>query len=75
MHREAEPGVDLSHLPGPEGPAAALVDTIERESVGFGRFEAQKLVAISFFVLSAVFLRRVDPRPRDQRLAASASPS
>jgi MFS family permease len=28
---------------------------------------------VSFFVLSAVFLRRVDPRPRGQRLAAEAA--
>jgi MFS family permease len=42
-----------------------------------GRHEAQlpegprvaMTVAVSFFVLSAVFLRRVDPRPREARLA------
>jgi NAD(P)-dependent dehydrogenase (short-subunit alcohol dehydrogenase family) len=43
MHRQAEPGVDLSHLPGPEAPAAALVSLLQGESAPFGRFEAQKL--------------------------------
>jgi NAD(P)-dependent dehydrogenase (short-subunit alcohol dehydrogenase family) len=42
MHRQAEPGVDLSHLPGPGGPAAAIVDLLQGEAAPFGRFEAQK---------------------------------
>jgi short-subunit dehydrogenase len=45
LHREAEPGVDLSHLPGPEIPAAVFLDLLKRETAPFGRFEAQKLVA------------------------------
>ncbi len=32
MHQEAEPGVDLSHLPGPEASAPALVMLVERET-------------------------------------------
>lgn len=36
MHREAEPGVDLSHLPGPERIAPALVELLEGPS-GFLR--------------------------------------
>jgi len=44
MHQEAEPGVDLSHLPGPEASAPALVTLVERETAPFGRFEAQQLV-------------------------------
>jgi NAD(P)-dependent dehydrogenase (short-subunit alcohol dehydrogenase family) len=44
MHRQAEPGVDLSHLPGPEVPAPAFVHLIEGETAPFGRFEAQRLV-------------------------------
>ncbi len=43
MHRDAEPGVDLSHLPGPEAVAPALLHIIERETAPFARFEAQKL--------------------------------
>jgi short-subunit dehydrogenase len=43
MHREAEPGVDLSHLPGPEVSAPAFLTLIEHERAPFGRFEAQKL--------------------------------
>jgi NAD(P)-dependent dehydrogenase (short-subunit alcohol dehydrogenase family) len=43
MHREAEPGVDLSHLPGPELSAPAFVHLIEQETAPFGRFEAQAL--------------------------------
>jgi NAD(P)-dependent dehydrogenase (short-subunit alcohol dehydrogenase family) len=43
MHREAEPGVDLSHLPGPEVSAPAFLTLIEHERVPFGRFEAQTL--------------------------------
>ncbi|HEU5423579.1 MAG TPA: SDR family oxidoreductase, partial [Nitrolancea sp.] len=45
MHREAEPGVDLSHLPGPEVPARAFVRIITEERAPYARFEAQKLVA------------------------------
>jgi NAD(P)-dependent dehydrogenase (short-subunit alcohol dehydrogenase family) len=45
LHREAEPGVDLSHLPGPEVPAPAFLDLVKRETAHFGRFEAQKLAA------------------------------
>jgi len=44
MHRQAEPGVDLSHLPGPEVPAPALVYLVEEVSEPSGRFEALKLV-------------------------------
>ncbi len=43
MHRDAEPGVDLSNLPGPEVPAPAIVHLIEEATVPFGRFEAKKL--------------------------------
>ena len=43
MHREAEPGVDLSHLPGPEVSAPAFLYLVEEETAPFGRFEAQKL--------------------------------
>jgi NAD(P)-dependent dehydrogenase (short-subunit alcohol dehydrogenase family) len=47
LHRDAEPGADLSHLPGPEVPAPAFLDLILRDSTPFGRFEAQKLIATS----------------------------
>lgn len=43
MHREAEPGVDLSHLPGPEVSAPAFVRLVETETVPFGRFQAQRM--------------------------------
>lgn len=43
MHRQAEPGVDLSHLPGPDVPAPAFVRLVEEETVSFGRFEALKI--------------------------------
>ncbi len=43
MHRAAEPGVDLSHLPGPEVPASAIVALVEEETASFGRFEAARL--------------------------------
>ena len=46
LHQEAEPGVDLSHLPGPEIPAPFFLDLIDRESAPFGRFDAQKLLAV-----------------------------
>jgi NAD(P)-dependent dehydrogenase (short-subunit alcohol dehydrogenase family) len=45
MHRQAEPGADLSHLPGPEVPAPAFVRLVEEETAASGRFEAMKLVA------------------------------
>lgn len=45
MHRAAEPGVDLSDLPGPDVPAPAFRMLIERETVPFGRFRALDLVA------------------------------
>jgi short-subunit dehydrogenase len=44
MHRAAEPGVDLSHLPGPEVVAPAFVRLLD-ESASFARIEAQKVVA------------------------------
>ena len=44
MHREAEPGVDLSHLPGPEVAAPAFEQLVEAETAPSGRFEAQRLV-------------------------------
>jgi len=43
MHRQAEPGVDLSHLPGPDVPAPAFLHLVEEETVSFGRFEALKI--------------------------------
>lgn len=45
MHREAEPGVDLSHLPDPAVAAPAFVYLVEDETAAFGRFEAQRLLA------------------------------
>jgi NAD(P)-dependent dehydrogenase (short-subunit alcohol dehydrogenase family) len=44
MHRAAEPGVDLSHLPTPDVVAPAFVRLLD-ETAPFGRFEAQKLLA------------------------------
>ncbi len=45
MHREAEPGVDLSHLPGPEASAPAFVRLVEEETAPFGRFSARQMSA------------------------------
>jgi short-subunit dehydrogenase len=45
MHRAAEPGVDLSGLPGPGPSARAIVRLIEQERSPFGRYEAQALNA------------------------------
>ena len=47
MHRHAEPGVDLSGLPGPEVSAPAFVRLVEEETAGFGRFKAQEIVAVA----------------------------
>jgi short-subunit dehydrogenase len=44
MHRAAEPGVDLSHLPTPDAVAPAFVALLD-EPAAFARFEAQRLVA------------------------------
>jgi short-subunit dehydrogenase len=44
MHREAEPGVDLSHLPGPEVPAPAIARLVLDATAAAGRFEAQRLL-------------------------------
>jgi NAD(P)-dependent dehydrogenase (short-subunit alcohol dehydrogenase family) len=46
MHREAEPSADLSHLPGPEVPAPAIVRLVEEETAPSGRFEALQLVTV-----------------------------
>jgi hypothetical protein len=43
MHRAAEPGVDLSHLPTPDVVAPAFVQLLE-EPGHFGRFEAQQML-------------------------------
>jgi NAD(P)-dependent dehydrogenase (short-subunit alcohol dehydrogenase family) len=45
MHQEAEPGEDLSHLPGPEAPAPAFVSLVETETAPFRRVEASALLA------------------------------
>jgi len=47
MHRYAEPGADLSALPGPEVSAPAFVRLVEEETAGFGRFRAQKLAGVT----------------------------
>jgi len=41
MHAAAEPGVDLSHLPGPEVAAPEFLRLVEEETAVFGRFQAQ----------------------------------
>jgi len=43
MHRDAEPGVDLSQLPGPAVSAPAFVHLVENETAAYGRFEAQRM--------------------------------
>jgi len=43
MHREAEPGVDLSDLPGPEAVAPAFLRLLDDEQTPSGRYEAPKL--------------------------------
>lgn len=47
MHRQAEPGVDLSHLPAPSLPAPAFVALVEHETAPYGRFEAMQVVGAS----------------------------
>ena len=47
MHRLAEPGVDLSGLPGSEVSAPAFVQLVERETAPFARVNAQDVVAAS----------------------------
>lgn len=44
-HRDAEPGTDLSHLPGAGPSAAALVHLLAAEAAPYGRFAAQSLTA------------------------------
>jgi NAD(P)-dependent dehydrogenase (short-subunit alcohol dehydrogenase family) len=44
MHRDAEPGVDLSELPGPDVPAPAFLWLVERETAPFGRFQVLDLI-------------------------------
>jgi len=43
MHRLAEPGVDLSGLPGPALSAPAFVTLVEDETAAFGRYHAQAI--------------------------------
>ena len=43
MHRAAEPGIDLSHLPKPDVVAPAFVRLLD-EPATFGRFQAQQLI-------------------------------
>lgn len=44
MHRLAEPGVSLSHLPGPEVSASAFAWLVERETAPFARVAAASIV-------------------------------
>jgi len=46
MHQRAEPGVDLTHLPGPDVPAPAFMRLVEDEGLPSGRYEAMKLIAV-----------------------------
>jgi NAD(P)-dependent dehydrogenase (short-subunit alcohol dehydrogenase family) len=46
MHRAAEPGVDLSHLPQPDVVAPAFLRLLDEPAMS-GRFEAQQLLALS----------------------------
>ena len=46
MHRAAEPGVDLSHLPAPSSVAPAFVRLLD-ERAGFGRYEANQLAPVT----------------------------
>jgi NAD(P)-dependent dehydrogenase (short-subunit alcohol dehydrogenase family) len=46
MHRRAEPGVDLTHLPRPDASAPAFVRLVEDEGLPPGRYEAMKLIAV-----------------------------
>jgi NAD(P)-dependent dehydrogenase (short-subunit alcohol dehydrogenase family) len=43
MHQDAEPGVDLAYLPGPQVAAPAFVRLVEEEQRPFARVEAQAL--------------------------------
>jgi NAD(P)-dependent dehydrogenase (short-subunit alcohol dehydrogenase family) len=43
MHQDAEPGVDLSHLPTPDVVAPAIVRLIQHDAEPTGRYEAQRL--------------------------------
>jgi NAD(P)-dependent dehydrogenase (short-subunit alcohol dehydrogenase family) len=45
MHRAAEPGVDLSYLPGPDVVAPAFVRLLA-ETAPFARLEAKQLLAV-----------------------------
>lgn len=44
MHRDAEPGVDLSHLADPAAVARVIASLIEDAAIRSGRFEAQNLI-------------------------------
>jgi NAD(P)-dependent dehydrogenase (short-subunit alcohol dehydrogenase family) len=45
MYREAEPGADVSHMPGADAAAAALVDLVARQTAPSGRFELRRWAA------------------------------
>ncbi len=47
MHRLAEPGIDLSGLPGAEPSAPAFVQLVEEETAPFARIKAQEIVAVA----------------------------
>lgn len=47
MHRDAEPGVDLSHLPPAAVSAPAFVRLVETETAPYGRFAAQRMAAMT----------------------------
>lgn len=46
MHRLAEPGVDLSHLPDAESVAPRIIELLRDDSRSFARVEAQKIEAL-----------------------------
>jgi len=73
MHRQAEPGVDLSHLPGPDVPAPAFLHLVEEETVSFGRFEALKIAGTR--ERGNAMLDPGSSRIQDPRSRLSTSPS
>jgi NAD(P)-dependent dehydrogenase (short-subunit alcohol dehydrogenase family) len=46
MHQLAEPGVDLSGLPGPEQSAGAFVHLVEKETAAYLRINAQAFAGV-----------------------------
>ncbi|HEX2324959.1 MAG TPA: SDR family oxidoreductase, partial [Chloroflexota bacterium] len=74
MHREAEPGVDLSDLPSPEAVAPAFLRLITGEALPSGRYSARDLLPGPAAQPDTASAAHPASAPQERRCWTSSSP-